>query len=811
MRQIISTAITTFAALCGFTLAEIVPVWSTGVAVPGEKVVLYLVETQEDNKQQDIFFVKNQPTVKNATASLQQPKAGANPLDPDRKMVEVLPIIFKADVAGEIAPDPIEVEYQSGRKSNISIPPLVVRPTSDIKWFAEPVPYGVLWYTNIPDGYVHQPVQLSMKIFMPGDCQTPGLPQLNSVGVKIDNFRPSVGGIVGQLHGQYIPDPQAYARGQTWRTADFTGSATPFREGRNDIVGNILMQQNRGFFAVAQQEVPVAPLELSALPLPPGAPADFADTVGQYTIEATTSAHSLAMHEAVEVEIIVRGSGNLSQLACPEPEDSQNWLLVPPTRKPILGADGEVQGMIFSRLMRPTAEVSGLPSFSFSYFDPKEMAYRTAATKPIPLEWKETETSGSGLVTTAVEPPPAGTVPVEELTDIYHFLPSAEAGGNGPELTLPRWLWYLLYLPGLLIFVWLLVRALLRRIAAGAGNRAREKELAAIAAQSDDLSFLKSIGAFIESRIPGDAQSESVRNILARRDSEAFLPGAAPKISVEERKRMLRAVRKALAKMTTLIALAVLVVIPRAYAGEDAAATAYDAGQYSKALELLKAEQTHGEANRHTAERLYNMGNCCYRLGKPGEAALYYTRALSVDPGLAEARANLDFIRRKEGALLPQSTMTDEVFTLLSAGQLWIVTQICAATFLLCLALQVLLRGHHRPWLHGCTAVTALLSLLCALDWLYYLTRDVPDMSAVPPGDLAIVTAATTARSAAADDAAAVIELKPSTPLHLLARRGSFSYVETFTGVRSWVPSADVGTIREDSSTPTLPITIHFR
>ena len=814
MRRIVTTICTTLTSLGSYGAAEIVPVWSTGVAVPGEQVILYLVETQEDaNQKQDIFMIKTPPRVQNATMSVQQPKAGANPLDPDRKMVEVQPIAFKADRAGRIAPEPIEVEYQSGRKESIAIPPLEVRPTSDIKWFAEPLSYGALWYTNITDGYVHQPVQTSVKIFMPGDCNTPYPPQLSSVGVKVGNFRPAVEGIVGQLHGGYIPEPQAYAKGQKWRTADFNGSFTPFREGKNDIVGKIVMVRQRGFFSVAQEELPLPPLEVSALPLPPGAPADFADTVGNYTISARTEARSLAMNEAVEVEITVRGTGNLEQLTCPAPEDELNWRLVPATRKPILGANGETVGMIFSQLMRPTAEVSGLPSFGFSYFDPEEMAYKTASTKPIPLEWRETDDAGSGLVTNSVEPPPAGTVPVEELTDIYHFMPSAAAGGHGAELKLPQWLWYLLYLPGVGIFIFLLFRALLRRIAAGAGNRAREKELASIAAAPDGLSFLKNIGAFIESRLPGAEQNEALRNILQRRDAEAFIPDAAPQVTPEERRRMLSVVRKALTHAIVLLALlpALLSTATAADVEGDAAAAAYSAGQYSKALELLQTELTNGTSERNNAEHLYNIGNCYYRLNKPGMAALYYMRALQADSSLAEARANLDFIQRKEGALLPHGHAADKVFTLLSCNQLWVISIVISALLLFCVALLILRRGQRKPWLQGTTATAALLCLLCAANWLYYITRDVPDMKSLPPSDLAIITATATARTAAADDAATVITLTPSTPVHLLAVRGSHSYIETFTGVRGWVPTADVASIATGTtSAPRVPLIIRF-
>lgn len=792
MRHILSF-ILAVAALIGIPAgAEIIPVWSTGVAVPGEQVYLYLIETQQAGTQQDVFFIKAPPTVKSATMRVQQARAGANPLDPNRGMVEVLPIAIKPDRAGAIQVSDITVDYQSGKKATIPIPPLTVRPTSDIKWFSDPLPYGALWYTNITEGYVDQPVKASLKIFMPGDCDTPYPPQMQAVGVKVGNFRQAVEGIVAQVQSQIMPVTQAYAKGQNWRTADFMGEFTPFREGNSDIAGKILMVRSQGLFSIAQQELPLPVLTAGALPLPPGAPADFANTVGQYSIEARSPATSLSMNEAVEVEITVRGTGNLEQLASPKPEDEVNWKLVPATRKPLVGATGETVGMVFSQLMRPTAEVSGLPSFGFSYFDPEAMEYKTVATKPIPLPWRETDAAGSGQLAPAAEAPPAGTVPIEELTDIYHFIPAEQAS---PSLDLPRWLWYLLYLPALLVCGWVALQAIRRRIDAGAADRAREKELAAIAATPDGLTFLKAMGAFIESHIPTHDQSPELQQILHRRDEEAFRPDSRPEVTPNERQAMMRQLRKAMGKAGAAALLLLAALMPLSQA--DDAAKAYDERQYSRALEQLETRLAASPeaSDREQAVVLYNIGNCQYRLGQPGQAALSYARALQLDPLFPEARANLQFIQRKEGAILSTANGVHILFTLLDSRQLWLATVVCTAALAFCISLLILRRGQRKPWLQASTALFALLSLLCTLDWVYYATRSTPDAAALPPSDLGYVLTRSTARTAADESAGSAIELTPSTPIHLLARRGSWTYVETFTGVRGWVPSASVSSI----------------
>lgn len=795
MNNIIRIFYTFLCSLGSLALAEIVPVWSVDVAVPGEKVALYLVDTEIG---EDLFRIKQRPTVKNAAMEMMQHYAGANPMDPNRAAMEIYPLQITPDSPGEVSVSDLEVQYNSGRTESIAVPPLPVVSPSEIRWMKTPVTFGVLWHTNIKDGYVHQPVKTAIKLLLPGGVDTVGAPQLNSVDVRVGNFQPTLQGVLAMVHNQAMGTTTAYAKGQTWRTIDFTGTLTPFREGNSDVAGKIILEQRQGFFSVMRADGELPVLTIGALPLPPGAPANFADMVGEYSITATTTAKSLAMHEAVEVEITVKGTGNLEQLECPRPTDAADWKLVPATRKPIVGPNGETLGMVFSQLLRPSAEVPGIPSFSFAYFDPQTMQYRQAATAPIPLEWRETEAAGSGIQhTAAAEPPPAGTVPVAEMTDIYGYMPRAMYGDT---MELPRWVWYLLYLPALIILSVLGINALRRKVAAGAAGRSRERELQALAARQDGLSFLKGVGAYIETHVEAGSMTPELQQILDRRDEEVFRPDAQTSISPQERSSIMRTLRR----IGTKAALLLLCIAPLCQG--NTAQEAYKGGQYSMAISRLESEENYPDALRQ-----YNMGNCYYRLNKPGMAALCYARALQADSGLSEARANLQFIQRKEGALLPGGSVTDDIFTLITPSQLWIATIVSTALLALCIALLIARRGEQKPWLQTFTALTGLASLLCAADWGYYTTRQTPDLSSLPPADAAYVVQATELRSSADARGAGIMKLTPSTPLHLLARRGSWSYVETFTGVRGWISSADAIPLMPGGTPPALPLMIRFR
>lgn len=791
--------------LCLLTLpyaawAEITPVWSTGVAVPGEKVVLYLVDPDVG---EDVFLVQERPSVPHASLEPKQPRVGANPLDPNRSSIEVYPLLITPDSPGELRPSAVRVKYQqSGREESIEVPPLPVLSTSAIRWQSDPVPFGVLWHTELRDGYVDQPVRTALKVFLPGDCEAPIPPQLHSVGVKVSAFQAPLQGAPAVVQQDLIKMPLAYAKGQNWRIADFCGVLTPYREGNADIGGKLILQQQQSFFNIARAEVELPVLSLGALPLPPGAPADFAHIVGSKPeLSASSTAQKLRMNEAVEVELTVRGVPNVEQMECPEPTDAEAWKLVPATRKPLLGANGEIVGMVFSRLMRPTAEVGGIPSFAFSYFDPEKMEYKRAATRPIPLPWEKSSAAGSGLQSAAPEPPPAGEVPTEEMTDIYGWLSPETAGRT---CVLPRWLWYLLYAPALLIVLWLGLRALRRRLSAGAASRDRERELTQLAAESDGLAFLKGAGSCIERHLGTEALSPELRRVLDRRDAEVFRPDASLSLSATEREDILRQLRRALAKLGCAALL--LLALPQVLA-ESPAEKDYRAGQYSRALQWLEQSPV---PKGEEALTLYNKGNCEYRLGNSGKAALRYAQALQLDPGLKEAQANLAFIQRKEGAHVFLPLPEDAIFTYLSPVQLRAATIISTALLALGLALLLARRGRRTPGLALFNALAGTASILCATGWIYYGTREVPALGMLAPRDAAYVLNATEARTAADDESPVIVQLKPATPLHLLARRGDRCYVETLSnGTRGWVPAASIAPLHGDAR-PQPPLILRF-
>ena len=106
----------------------------------------------------------------------------------------------------------------------------------------------------------------------------------------------------------------------------------------------------------------------------------------------------------------------------------------------------------------------------------------------------------------------------------------------------------------------------------------------------------------------------------------------------------------------------------RALAGPDGefavANRAFAEGDFPAAL---RAYERSLAAELH-ANALCNLGNTCFRLGKPGPAALCYERALVLQPRQPDAATNLRLTREKSGARLLDQPWWEKVLTWFSPG-----------------------------------------------------------------------------------------------------------------------------------------------
>ncbi len=129
-------------------------------------------------------------------------------------------------------------------------------------------------------------------------------------------------------------------------------------------------------------------INVHALPTD-GKPADFNGAVGDYTVSAVTDKNKTKVNDAITLSFTVSGEGNIKTI--PEPV-LPNWQDIK-KYDTTANADysvtsGSARGSkVFKSVLSPLSPGKKIiPALSFTFFDPKTKAYRTASTKPITLD-----------------------------------------------------------------------------------------------------------------------------------------------------------------------------------------------------------------------------------------------------------------------------------------------------------------------------------------------------------------------------------------------------------------------------------------
>ncbi len=132
-------------------------------------------------------------------------------------------------------------------------------------------------------------------------------------------------------------------------------------------------------------------IAVNVKPLPKeGQPAEFADTVGRFEISAIASPTDVKVGDPISVDVVINGVGNFDNVPVPtfQSGDAKLWRTYEARRNqdPTQTSDGVTSGRVtFTQIVIPQGQVTELPSFTMSYFDPQSASYQTLRSDPIPL------------------------------------------------------------------------------------------------------------------------------------------------------------------------------------------------------------------------------------------------------------------------------------------------------------------------------------------------------------------------------------------------------------------------------------------
>lgn len=219
----------------------------------------------------------------------------------------------------------------------------------------------------------------------------------------------------------------------------------------------------------------------------------------------------------------------------------------------------------------------------------------------------------------------------------------------------------------------------------------------------------------------------------------------------------------------------------------------FEAGDHAGASGAYEDLATAGHLS---PELFFNLGTSKYREGKAGEAVLWMRRALHLDPGMAEARQSLHFLRTQLAFLEFAGGGIDRFLSATPPGAFrWTVS------ILLWSALIGLVAAFSFPALRGRRSTFVTLSLVATMAAVVAWRAGIYREKRVAPERFATVTEkGSSAFTSPTPGAAAVIDLPPGSELRLVRQSGSWFYAEIPGELRGWV--------RQEAAEPLWPVPV---
>ncbi len=130
--------------------------------------------------------------------------------------------------------------------------------------------------------------------------------------------------------------------------------------------------------------------EINVLPIPTkGSPADFHGAIGNFTLAQCEAAPtSVGVGDPITLKVRIAGEGSFDNVTLPSSQpDWREFKTYPPTSKFDSSDTLQIQGSkYFEQVITPiNAQVTQIPAFSFSFFDPTSGSFRTLTHPAIPL------------------------------------------------------------------------------------------------------------------------------------------------------------------------------------------------------------------------------------------------------------------------------------------------------------------------------------------------------------------------------------------------------------------------------------------
>jgi tetratricopeptide (TPR) repeat protein len=594
-----------------------------------------------------------------------------------------------------------------------------------------------------------------------------------------------------------------------------------------------------------QQKARTAPFNVTVRPRPAGAPENFGGSVGKFNISASVEPQSVTAGEALTLRVSIKGNTRASNVGDPVLPETFNCDVFAPERQTTVdtGANGLSTRKTYRYLVIPKQEGTlTLGPVACHYFDPESGTYKTARSDTL----RVSVAKGKGAAKEQTR-----YLTQEEIRQVgsdIRYIKTPARLVNREERPYRAPYWYLLFPTPFLLFLFaLLYRAQTGKSGENQIKAVRQralgnaiKELNKANRAASDGEFLGGAAIVIEKYISnkfafpatGRTLEELKDELLSRKVDERTVVGLTALIEglneyrfggkkfdalsrgeiIKQTASFLGSMEKVAQKakaappsvlITLTVGMIALTAPASVSAAPDAAACSglfkkanafYEAGAHDSALaryaKILDAGMKNGAV-------YYNMGNCYYRLMKPGMARLYYEKAAALLPNDPDIEANINFITsiivdrqagddRRESDFL--TSVLYGIHTLLPLNVQ--LTAVCALLFILSIIASAMLlkRGLARLWLAYGAALCALLIITAGTSAGYKIY-------AMESKQYAIILTASIDAKNQPSGSQTLFTAHEGTKLQIRKTVGEWSLVSLSNGAGGWVMTSALGKI----------------
>ena len=273
--------------------------------------------------------------------------------------------------------------------------------------------------------YQNEPIEVSYRLFT----------RVNVTSFTLVDLGESEGFWMEEIPGPQNPQVEQRVRdGQPYTTAVMrrvvlfpAGPGTKTIESLSVEASVQVRRQRRSIFddffgggSLFGSQVPAVvvsnPVEVEVLPLPvEGRPRSFTGLVGRLNVSASIDRSSVETNDAVTLELIVEGEGNLRGLAAPIIDFPADFEVFPPEVTETIDRSGSrIRGSkTYTYVLIPRSPgAKTIPPVEMSYFDAESGLYAPSASEPLRLE-----VTGDAVIGV-----PMGRAGVETLREDIRFI-----------------------------------------------------------------------------------------------------------------------------------------------------------------------------------------------------------------------------------------------------------------------------------------------------------------------------------------------------------------------------------------------------